>query len=478
MFNKTTKTAILGTLVGWAFSPETTAAADTMRLSHQECVEIALKNNRIHKISEYDIRIAEALLKQAKSAYWPSLSAGLTAGILDDPLVFTYPSSTLTTPDMAIATPFGTIPVAGQTIDIPSQKIDIMDREVLMASLNLKYPLYAGGKIKAVNAQAKFGVEAALQGARRSELEVERDIDRVYYGAVMGRKLVKISNDTLQRMEATLELTKRLYEAGSGTVKKTDYLRNKTVVEMIRSVNSSMRQRQTQADTALVNLMGLDRGVVVEPTVTDLPRGKDIAGSNELIMLALDANPDLARVRAGIGAATARIAEARSGYKPKVGLFAKYVHLENELDTGLMDPQNQNIGMIGIGATLPLFEGFRTKNNVLEARLNLDKLRMQEQALSEGIGLQIEHAYAELNSALEREVSTGDGLKAATENRDLNTRAYQEELVETEDVIQAQFMEAFLDVSYQKTLYEIVEARAKLNFLVGSETEAAASTPL
>ena len=104
--------------------------------------------------------------------------------------------------------------------------------------------------------------------------------------------------------------------------------------------------------------------------------------------------------------------------------------------------------------------------------MNLEKLKMQEEALIEGIALQIELAYAELESAIEREVSTGEGLKAAAENRDLNTRAYQEELVETADVIQAQFMEAFLDVNYQKTLYECIEARAQLNFLVGSETEA------
>lgn len=62
--------------------------AETLKLSHAECVEIALENNRMRKISEFDIRIAESMLQQAKSAYWPSLSAGLTAGIMDDPLVF------------------------------------------------------------------------------------------------------------------------------------------------------------------------------------------------------------------------------------------------------------------------------------------------------------------------------------------------------------------------------------------------------
>ena len=449
---------ILGATLALALKPGTAVAKETMQLSRAECVDVALENNRMCKISEFDIRIAEAMLKQAKSAYWPSLSAGLAVGIMDEPLVFSYPASSITVPGV------GTIPIEGK-------KIDIMDEEVLMASLNFQYPLYAGGQIKAINEQAKHGIEAAKQGSRRTELEVVRDIDRAYYGAVMARKLGRIADDTLQRLEATLNLTERLYKEGSGTVKKTDYLRNKTMVEMVRSVKSRVKSQQVKADTALVNLMGLEHGTVVEPTATDLPSGQETPDSAELIQMALTANPDLALVRAGMGAAEARIRAARSGYKPKVGLFAKYVHIENDLDTGMMDPQNKDFGMVGIGAQLPLFTGFRTKNQVIEAKLQLDKLKMQEEALIEGIAVQIDHAYAELESALEREVSTGEGLKAATENRDLNVRAYQEELVETADVIQAQIMEAFLDANYQKILYECVEARAQLSFLVGSETE-------
>ncbi|MEN8254146.1 MAG: TolC family protein, partial [Verrucomicrobiota bacterium] len=236
-----------------------------------------------------------------------------------------------------------------------------------------------------------------------------------------------------------------------------------------RSAKSKAKAMETRAATALVNLMGLDHGTVVEPAETDLPQMEKIPELPKLINVALEANPDLGRVRAGIGAATAKLREARSGRKPTVGLLATYVHIENELDTGMMDPQNKDFAMVGIGAQLPLFTGFRTKGQVLEAELQLEKLKMQEEALIEGIALQVEHAHAEYESALEREGSTAEGLKAASENRDLNVRAYQEELVETADVIQAQITEALLDANYQRTLYECIEARANLGFLMGAE---------
>lgn len=58
--------------------------------------------------------------------------------------------------------------------------------------------------------------------------------------------------------------------------------------------------------------------------------------------------------------------------------------------------------------------------------------------------------------------------QSAKENRELNVRAYQDELVETKEVIEAQIMEALLAGQYQKVLYDHMEAQARLEFLVGA----------
>ncbi len=455
------------------------ARAETLRLDRNACLQTALENNRLRKISASDIRIAEAMVQQAKSAYWPSISASGMAGLMDDPLLFTYPASSLTTPNLSlpanalfVGSPAMTLP--GQTVEIPEQSIELMDREVLMGSINLSYPLYTGGIRKSINRQAAYGVEAAREGLRRSELEVTRDIDKAYYGAVVARELVNISGETLERMEATLSLTKRLYETGSGTVKKTDYLRNQSVVEVIRATQARMTARQAKADAALAVLMGLDYGTRVEPTETRLPETQIEPSAAALVALALEANPDLARVRLGIAAAQAKVQIARGGYKPKIGLMAKYTHIENDLDTGIMNAQNTDFAAVGIGVEIPLFTGFRTKHEIMEARLELEKMELQEAALAEGLAMQIEHAYADYESARSRVTSTAAGLKAASENRDLNVRAYQEELVETADVIEAQIMEAILEASHQKTLYERLEAQANLAFLAGAAPQGAA----
>ncbi len=56
-------------------------------------------------------------------------------------------------------------------------------------------------------------------------------------------------------------------------------------------------------------------------------------------------------------------------------------------------------------------------------------------------------------------------MEAAGQNRELNVRAYQDELVETQDVIQAQLMESFMQAQFQKVLFDHIESRFRLDLL-------------
>ena len=60
-------------------------------------------------------------------------------------------------------------------------------------------------------------------------------------------------------------------------------------------------------------------------------------------------------------------------------------------------------------------------------------------------------------------------MKASEENRELNTRAYQHELVETEEVIRAQLLEALMCAQHYKARYDHIALQSQLNLIVGTE---------
>ena len=86
--------------------------------------------------------------------------------------------------------------------------------------------------------------------------------------------------------------------------------------------------------------------------------------------------------------------------------------------------------MGGIAMELPLFNGFRTRNEVKEAAARLEKMRLQKVLLGEGIALQVKDAFLRMERSREQRQAMSEAARTAEENRDLNERAYRDEFVE------------------------------------------------
>ena len=461
-------------------------------LDLNQCLDLALRNSSRGKVATSAVEVARAVEGQARSSWWPEVSARILGTRLDQDPDFIFPASgvavpasSLPTPPMTITLPpnaFGpgfppvavplTIPgssmaIPAQVIPIPQQTIELMDRNVLSGSFKVVYPLYTGGLRGGRIAQARAGIEAAREDQRRTALEIVYDVKRAYYGVVLARRLGEISRDTLARMEATLELTENMYKTGSGRVKKTDYLRHKSMVETIRSVVAEVESQERSARAALQVAMEWEGAAGIEVTDRELPYFPGDPDVGAMIQKAHAANPEIARVRAGIRAAEAGVSVARSGHLPKAGLFASANLIGNSYDMGMVTPTNKTAWSVGVGVDIPIFQGFRVVNEEREARASLQKLQQQLSLLQQGISLEVQRTCHELMKTQQQQQSSRDAYQAATENRELNVRAYQDELVETKDVIEAQLTEALLAAQHYKVLHDRVQAQARLETLVG-----------
>ncbi len=440
-------------------------------LTLQQCIDLALEKNQYRSVSRYSIEIAEAQHQQALSGYWPQIGIKAQYSMMDQDPNFIFPAQNINMPQgtaLVVQTPLGQFPTSSLTV--PEQNVKLMDRKNFVGSLNATLPLYTGGQVSALVRQAKQGMKAAKEEARRTDLQIVYDTTRYYYGAVLASELLQIGRDALSRMEVTLELTENLYTKGSGKVKKTDYLRNKTVVEWLRSAVTSLAANEQLARAALTNSMGMDWQNPVEPA-TGLPFVPAKAGLNYLVSGAYSFNPDWARLEAALAAADAKIDEANSGHLPKIGLFGSLTRIENSYDKGIVTPDNRNSWSIGIGMEIPLFNGLRTVAEIREANARLNKLKQQQMLLKDGIALQVKHIFIQLMSTQQQKISSEAASLSSEENRALNERAYQEELVETKDVIEAQMIESLMKAQYRKTLYDHLESRANLDFIVGKQVE-------
>ena len=215
--------------------------------------------------------------------------------------------------------------------------------------------------------------------------------------------------------------------------------------------------------------MGMTWKDSAEPAEKEIPFAPYAAKLDEMVSTAYEFNPDWARLEAGLRAADGAVRTAKRRHYPKLALTGELHKLWNDYDAGITTDRNKEGWTVGVGLELPLFEGFLTKNKVAEMKARAAKLNEEKFLLKEGIGLQVKDVFLGIEAARKSYQATLDAMNAAAENRDLNTRAYQNELVETEKVIRAQLVEALMTAQHLKTRYDHVARQSQLNLIVGTE---------
>jgi outer membrane protein TolC len=457
-----------------------------------------MEKNHQRPASRFAVAMAEAQHRQALAGYWPQITAkgGLTR--LDEGPNFIFPSSTMYIPAQTTSVPGGstsvTIPAnafgpgfppvtvqmpvsfpgqsvttTAQMFPIPEQNIKLANPQNYEAAGNLTWLLFDGGMRKGYREQSQGAVLAAKAEQRRTDLEITDSVVRLYYGALLARQLRQVGDDTLARMEVTLELTDSMYQNGAGKVNKTDYLDNVVMVETIRSTVAELAKNQAAAEAALAYTMGLPWNATVRPSAEELPYRPFAGNLDELVSTAYEFNPDWAKLEAGLKALDGAVTTARSGYYPKIAVTGELHRWWNSYTAGMATAVNKAGWSIGVGAEIPIFDGFLTRNKVAEALAQVSKLKEQKLLLREGIGLQLREAFLSLDAASKTYQATDKAMAAARENRDLTSRAYQSELVETEKVIRAQLFEALMTAQHYKARYDLVAIESQISLVVGKE---------
>ncbi|MGJ8650124.1 MAG: TolC family protein [Opitutaceae bacterium] len=444
------------------------------------CIEQALQNNQRRPASEFAVAMAEAQHQQALSAYWPQVGFVGSYSHRSERPNFLFPSTEFNLPasTAVINVPAGVlgpssvslpVSVPAQSFETPALDVELLDVDSFTASLEMKWLLYDGGMRKGLRQQSSSGLEAARQAARLTELEIVDSVKRTYYGAVLAKQLLKLGEDTGERMEATLNLTETMYKEGAGGVNKTDYLSNKVMVDSIRAVVATLNGNEIMARAALANFMGLSWRDSVTPADEQLEFSRMEINLESLVGTAYRFSPNWARMEAGLDAAKGNIRTEKSGHQPRIALMGEVHQYWNSMDSGLSTNDNLKGWSLGVGMEIPIFDGFLVRNKVRHATAKLRQMEAQQILLEEGIGLQVRHIIVMLDATATQYQSTKAAMESATENRDLNERAYRNGLVETEEVIEAQLIESLMSARHYRVAFEYLNLLSQLDLVVGTE---------
>ena len=317
---------------------------------------------------------------------------------------------------------------------------------------------------------AEAGKKVAVQEQRLTSNDIVATARKAYYGTILTRQMLQLARDTRSQLELTQYLTEQLMEAGSERIDRTDYLKGQIALSTIDSMIAEAESRVQLARVALANAVGASASDEVDGAETELQYRPLDVDLDQMVAQAYVLRPDWKQIQAAICAAQAQVKLAKSGHHPKVLASGSLLRLRDNVDYGIVSPNGDN-WILGIYAQVPLFTGFRTVSEVREAKARYAARCGEQELLRDGIGVQVKAAFLELVKTRDQVAATTEAWQKSIENRELNVKAYQIEMVETKDVLEAQLTETAMKKDQLLALYNWNVALIELDHVTGRGIE-------
>lgn len=303
--------------------------------------------------------------------------------------------------------------------------------EQSQAVVEVSQPLYTGGRTLAAYRTAKTLSETSRKQLSTAQQDMLLNTAAAYYGVLKAEHLVKVSQDSLARMEEYKKVTERVASTRRTKATISDLLRARTLVSQAGIVVTTAvdglkisRQRLNLITRLPVDAL-LAEPQTLGPPAESLDRLKEIA---------LESRDDYASARLNVKAAQENITIVRGGHYPQLSAVGGMQYTDSYPATAI----DATVYYAGLRLRIPLFEGGLMSAEISEAR---SKFRQSELALEElrrNIETEVYEAYVNMQTQTTVLETTKTQNNDAKENFDAVTRLFREGLVTSLAVIDAQ----------------------------------------
>jgi outer membrane protein len=439
-YGDTRGVVVLGenTLAGQGGSAFKSGLDDELRL--ERAIEIALTNNPAIASRKYASDASKALYEKAWGALLPKVDARAN--------LTQYRENRILNPRRP-----GTV-----------DTIIFADRQ-LSGDLVMSMPLFAGGRyINQVRA-AKLLHAASLRQLAHTRDELVFNVSSIYYSILAQERVISSLEFSQSVLTAHLRKVREMIRASKAA--RVDELR--TEVRL-----ADLQQKQVAEDNilsiqkrALVNLLGIDGGFETAPEIEGEFGSQFTAeiDENEAVVQALVNRDDYRAARLELEAQARRVDIARAGHLPSVMLEATAGSRWDAHDTS----RDQDVASVGVGVSLPIFEGGMISAEIRRERANLSAMREKLREKELRIRLEVETSVLNITSSLERVKATEKSIEQATESLRVEQEKYRYSKGSITDVLDAQYDLLNVQVSHCRALADHSTAIVQYNLAVGED---------
>ncbi|MEA4983335.1 MAG: TolC family protein [Paludibacter sp.] len=415
-----------------------TSAQDTLSLSLQQCIEIALDESPTIKIAEKEIERTDYANKEKRAALFPSInaSASYSRSIEKQQLFF-----------------------MNQSIEIGT---DNSFAGVLSAAMPIVSPtLWASLKMNEIDASL------ALEAARSSKISLINSITKAFYAVLLTQDSYKVFERTYQSSAENAKIINNKYQQGA--VSEFEWIRADVQLRNAMTNLLSSESAVNMSKLQLKMLMGINMQTAIQP-VGKLADYESIVFEETMHLSSkeLDKNADLNQFDIKAKQLKQSLEIQKTTWLPSLSASFNYQYMSmpND-DVAIKDYYWFPTSSAGLTLSIPIFQGGSKHYKSKQLQVQMKALEDQRENLKRSIELQAITYTDNMIKAIEKMESGKKALSQAEKALTISQKMYDVGVGTYLDITNAELGYVQAGLSYNQSIYDFMSAKADLEKILG-----------
>jgi outer membrane protein TolC len=476
--NKLIVNVILVFIVATVFTVNSNAqeeeiAVDTLEVTLERALEIALSENPTIKVSEKEIKRVYYSKKERIGGLLPnvSISGAYQRAVKKQKM---YLDGAF---DMMGMFPPGVIQDwvdRGVDLTVPGAEggggddaIEVGRDNTFQGDVTASLPVIAPALWATLNL-SEIELEMANESARSSRLSLVNQVSKAYYAVLLAQDSYNVIKKSFDNTKANAEVVYNKYK--QGTVSEFEWIRADV---QTRNANSSLVSAESAVNLSrlqLKMLMGIDMytEIAVDGKLEDFQ--KTMYGDLMMVDTAmLDSNTDLKQ----IDIQAKQLEQSRkinvAGVLPTLmaSINYSYMSMVNDNQTFSSNHVWFPTSSLGVQLTIPIFQGGTKYHKNKQIRIQQQQLEYQRTEVRRGLELQVISYLDNMKKAMENIESNKEGMRQAEKALMISRKMYDVGMATFLDLSNSELLYIQSGLAYNQSVYDYVSAKADLEKVLG-----------
>ena len=420
-----------------SMNAQSTAGGDTISLSLDECLRIALNENPTIKVADMEIQRVDYSKKETIGQLFPEISFGGQY------------SRTIKKQTMAMM---------GQTIEIGSDNSYNVGFSASMPLVSVQL----WQSLKLSDNQIKLNIEKA----RESRLSLVNQVQNAYYGILYAQDALNVLIENRETAKFNAEIYKKKFENGSAS--EYDVLRAEVQVKNIEPSILDMENTIRQAKLQLKLLMGMDMAynIKVVGNLSDYQQSmyEKVLNANAT----LENNSSLRSLELQTEALKQAYNVQKAAWFPTLALTANYNWTSMNNGAIFKDLKWYPYSTVGVSLSIPLFQGGRRYNKQKQAEISYREMTWQKENLENSLKLQVQAQFDNIQKSVSQIETNKAGVEQAVKANQIMEKSFRIGAASYLNLRDSENALMSARLAYYQSIYNYLVAQSNLSYVLGN----------